>query len=818
MADIATARPADRGHFRRMMLQILCTGVLAWLLLGVYRGVILETPETAGELLGAVPAGIAASFYDLLFIAGVTAAALGLLLAARRSRIASLGVVMLFYGIILVSLAWGFANINLVKMLGEPFTFQWLVYGDFLQNADARNAMADAFNLSDFSILCGASLAVLVLGYVAARLWLGLGPLAHRLVLGAIVLCVGIAAVGSAYHVEAQALPVTKLQNPVVHFIESALVSSTPVVFTMPVSANAPDTLPVSERPGEVSGFRRPEPNPVKNVLVFMMESVPAKYVEAFGGTYPVTPNIAAHVDQSVRFDRIYAHAPSTNYSIFSLFTSMYNDISYYGMTGSYPYLKFDSLTNALQQHGFRTGFFWSADSRFQGVDEFLLNKGLDVIKDYRDQDCGGAEFKISTDSFKNADYTSDLCTARTIAKWMNEPSDKPFFAMMFTAMTHYPYRVTEGADSRRIAPSAGGGELVHYADDEKFNEYLNALRIGDMALGQVLASLKASGKLDSTLVVILGDHGEAFGEHGNYVHASALYEENVHIPLMMINRYLFHGEVDDTVGGVIDIAPTIFDVLGLPLPGQWQGRSLFSTDKPNRTFFFAPWRGVQFGYREDDRKVIFNATTGKIEVYDLKADPGEKQDLFVTGVSDATQLLQPIASWVQSHKQRIAAVIAGGPRPAGCGITELVIDAGGTAYQAPPRFELRFDGKLVATLDAAGVPSTAATSQQSLAEMQTAAASTEPLTIDLPADANPQQIEIRYVNDLWGTPDKPGDRNLFIKSVRVNGLRIPDSRLHVDAQSHGITDSSGTAMYENGSLWIDGPFGEGCAATPTSG
>ncbi|WP_189587385.1 sulfatase-like hydrolase/transferase, partial [Mesorhizobium sp. M8A.F.Ca.ET.208.01.1.1] len=88
------------------------------------------------------------------------------------------------------------------------------------------------------------------------------------------------------------------------------------------------------------------------------------------------------------------------------------------------------------------------------------------------------------------------------------------------------------------MAPSSQNQAMVHYTDDEKFNAYLNALKVGDTALGEILESLKQSGKLDSTLVVILGDHGEAFGEHGDYVHATALYDENVHIPLIMVNKH----------------------------------------------------------------------------------------------------------------------------------------------------------------------------------------------------------------------------------------------------------------------------------------
>jgi lipoteichoic acid synthase len=795
-----------------MSLQIICTGVLSWLVLCVYRGVIIDPPETGVSFARSLPAGIAASFYDLLFIASLTVAALALVALVRRSRLACGLVAALFYGMVVVSLAWGFANINLVKVLGEPFTFQWLVYGDFLQNADARNAMSDAFNLLDFSILSGAAVAVLVLGYGAARLWRGLGEVGHRIALCAIGLGVVLVAVGSGYHVEANALQVNKLQNPVVHFVESALLSSTPVVLTMPVDANDPDMASVGERPADVSEFSAPKPSPVKNVLLFIMESVPAKYVESYGGKYPVTPIIKSYEKDSIRFGKIYAHAPSTNYTMFSLLSSMYNDISYFGMTGSNPYLRLDSLSNMLSRNGFRTGFFWSADSRFQKVDEFLINKGFDTIQDFRGQPCDVPTYKLSSDEMKNADYNSDLCTADQTLAWIGEDSQKPFFAMMFTAMTHYPYQVTVDQDGLSKADTAEPLQIVHYSDDEKFNSYLNALRIGDMALGRILDQLKETGKLDSTLVVIMGDHGEAFGEHGTYVHGSAIYEENVHIPLIMINRHLFHDQTNNRVGGIIDIAPTIFDILGLKMPDQWQGRSLFSSGRSDRTFFFAPWRGVQFGYREGDRKVMFSAETGKIEVYDLKSDPGETKNLFVEGDSDGTTLLQPIASWVQSQKRRIARVIADESKvPLGCAIDSLVIEAGGTQYLAPPRFEVYVDGQQISKVDVEGVQSRAATNAQAQAEMKAAAANTRPFTIDLPADTSPSAIEIRFVNDLWGTPENPGDRNLFIKSVKVNGLAVPSSRLSADDASHYYTDDNGTMMFEDGSLWVSGPFAEGC-------
>lgn len=812
MAPSSRRKYSANARFHHLIQGIICTSLLAWLTLGLCRGIILDQPTGWMDLARSVPDGIAASYYDLLFILAVTLVTIALLVLTRPRRIVRMILLALYYVVMLVALAWGIANVNLVGTLGEPFTFQWLVYGDFLQNADARSALSDALNLRDLSLLAGGIAAVLLVAHVLARGWRRLGPLGHRVLLGAVVFAVAVATVGSRYHVTAAGLPDSKLQNPVVYFLQSALLNPTPAVLTMPANKNDPDVASVGERPADVSTFRAPEPNPIRNVLIVMLESVPSKYIENYGGAYPVTPNIKSYAGSAIRFDTIYAHAPSTNYTLFSLLSSLYNDISYYGMTGSHPDLKLDSLPNMMAKNGFRTGFFWGADSRFQRVDEFLMNKGFDVVQDYRGQHCELPTYKLSTSEWKNADYNSDLCTADATLGWISQEPAKPFFAIMFTAMTHYPYQVADPADPTVLAGSGGAVKLVHYSDDEKFNSYLNALRIGDEAFGRLLDGLKQSGQLDSTLVVVLGDHGEAFGEHGTYSHGSALYEENVHIPLLFINSHLFQGQANDRVGGLIDIGPTIFDILGLKMPGQWQGHSLFSANRPDRTFFFAPWRGVQFGYRIGDRKVIFNANAGRTEVYDLKADPGEKKNLFGDSITDETAVLQPIADWVQSQRPRIARLVADHTKDApACGITSISVDAGGTDYLGPPHMQVLMGGNLVGEFDVPGQPSHAKTSAEASAELRAAAAYTKPFDIKLPGTATPSSIEIRFTNDQWGTPDRPGDRNLFIKTVKVNGVQMPDSHLYPDEVTDGATDDTGTSLYGSGSLWVTGPFDQAC-------
>jgi lipoteichoic acid synthase len=202
----------------------------------------------------------------------------------------------------------------------------------------------------------------------------------------------------------------------------------------------------------------------------------------------------------------------------------------------------------------------------------------------------------------------------RALLDWAGTSGLQPFAAVLWTMQTHMPY-FTSGPEG-------------HYAEaGSELNRYLSALHEGDRAVGDLLRGLDRRGLLESTLVIVMGDHGEAFGQHGHLNH-QLLYEEDLHVPLLLINERLFHGERDSTAGGIIDVAPTIMDLLGYPLPPRWQGRSLFDLERSGRIYYFAPFSSVYFGYREGSRKLIYNATSNTAELYDLQADPEEKVNL----------------------------------------------------------------------------------------------------------------------------------------------------------------------------------------------
>jgi lipoteichoic acid synthase len=204
----------------------------------------------------------------------------------------------------------------------------------------------------------------------------------------------------------------------------------------------------------------------------------------------------------------------------------------------------------------------------------------------------------------------------------------------MWTFQTHYPYFTT--------------GPLKDYnTGNGTLERYLNALNRADETLKALVKGLQDRGLLESTLIVVCGDHGEAFGRHNQSTHASAVYEENLHVPLILMNPQLFQGERLPVIGGISDIAPTIFSVLNKPAPPTWQGENLFSISRRERVYFFNPYVEYLFGLRDGNLKLIYNITADKYEVYDMEKDPKETTDVSKENETFVKQAKEKLHAWM---------------------------------------------------------------------------------------------------------------------------------------------------------------------------
>jgi len=550
-----------------------------------------------------------------------------------------LGIVFLVLA--LISLLISMLNIGVVENLGGPFTYQWLYYSDFLGSKDAKAALVHNLSLSILFNMLAILVAMPLFAYVMGLTYRFL-PL-RRIYLGAVYGSVmGLFLLTYAFPniEETQQISGGKLSHPVSAFLRSAF--STEVQGSLLRMDFAPEFAFSLPEAGAVAI----DSTPIENVLLIVLESTGAEYLDLYGGKYTITPTLNAYFAHSALFENIYAHAPSTNKSLSSLMCAIYPWISYLTLTQEKPDYSMPSLSSEFHKQGFRTSFFTSSDFTYQKADNFLFNRSFDQVDEYEAIACSQV-YKMQ--DLKDGDGfgvgIDDACLVPHFSQWIDADTSRPFFSVFWTNQAHYPYFIS-------------GEERNFNVSNRSFNKYLNALQRDDTMIGMAIDSLKARGLFESTLIAIIGDHGEAFGQHNQSGHGNHIYEENLHIPLILINPQLFRGERHATLGGIIDLAPTLLGLAGFEAPDSWQGRSLFQQARSDKVFFFAPWTTFLFGYRNETEKIIFNESEGTVERYDLHQDPKELHNLWQKE-SEETEHRQRVASWIQYHDQFIQTLLS---------------------------------------------------------------------------------------------------------------------------------------------------------------
>lgn len=779
-ADILRLAVSDRRSARLAILGI-CLALLS-VLIALKIFVLLPELSTGSfaERVGNLFAGIAEDIVLCCGVAAVAYAAHAWLPAARAAvavwTTLAVGILFSLYGV---------ANVEIVRLLGEPVTIDWLKYSDFLSGA--INGILHSITWTALLIAIAGPVFFLMLSAAWVAVLFHLGKAAPRAAAGT----AGMALLAALYLglVATPSASSAKLSNPILAFGRSTLFEGGATLDLGKVEADFAAAAGRQKGAAAVEVFvpDRLGLSGIKNVVLFVMESVPAEYVYDYPSPDPITPNISKYAANALRFDNIYAHAPATNYSLFSLLTSIVPELSSTGMTEKYPDLPLPSIANVLSDRGYRTAYISSSDSRFQSTNLFLGNKGFDVIEDFRDWTCDRI-YKNSSETWRYMDFSSDLCTVERLKSWIAEDISKPFFATFWTGMTHYPY-FTEG-------------EVKSYVKDADLNRFLNALSIGDAAFGRLMDFLEEMKLAKDTLVVVVGDHGEAFGQHGTFVHASAIYDENIRVPLLFINEGAFSGQRAGTVGGGTDVAPTILDVLNIERPVLWQGRSLFDAERSGRVYFFSPWNGFKVGYREGSDKFIYNSDGRRLESYDLASDPGEKHDLTKDGEAETEVVVRNLASWVKYQTGFIDDVVLKQSEgsEAKASVPSIKVSATGTSFRTPPRARVDVDGETLGVFDVIAAPKNAIR-WPSDADIDKALSVFE---FPLNADACPKRVDITFLNDEWDAENEIGDTNLFVEAVDVMGVRFYADDLKIGTPDAASRKFSYMVLWRQGSIHLD--------------
>ena len=358
-----------------------------------------------------------------------------------------------------------------------------------------------------------------------------------------------------------------------------------------------------------------------RNVILVSLESTAAQYLPLYGARDDEMPNLSALARSAIVFDRAYAVYPESIKGLFSILCSRYPALD--TNAESYASTPCRSVASHLTDRGYRSALFHSGRFGYLGMDAVVSNRGYDVIADAGD--IGGRH--------ESSFGVDDRTTVERMLAWIDglRRVDR-FFLTYLPIAGHHPYE----------SPEPGP-----FPATDDFGRYRNALHYGDAALGDLMKGLQARGRYQDTVWIVLGDHGEAFGQHdGNFGHTFQIYEENVRVPFLIAAPGLISEHVRTSqIVSLIDTAPTILDLLGLPADDRYQGTTALTNDA-RMAFFYADYSLRLLGLRDGNVKFIHDLDSNRSRLYDLDRDPLESHDIAAAHVELVRWYEERAGSW----------------------------------------------------------------------------------------------------------------------------------------------------------------------------
>jgi len=415
------------------------------------------------------------------------------------------------------------------------------------------------------------------------------------------------------------------------------------------------------------------------NVLLVVMDTQRAENMSLYGYARPTTPSLERMAADAVVFEHAIASASWTLPSHATMMTGRYNVELQTGWTDALDD-RFDTLAEALREQGYRTAGF-VANTTFCN-DLYGLDQGF---ARYRDESITPGGAVRSTWIGRNfvqwirrrlGDHSVlDRRRAERINAelfgWLDQSADdRPFFAFLNYFDSHGPYRAPEplglsyaARESRYWLRSDKSSEYSPEELQQLRDNYDGATTYVDHAFGALVSELERRGLLENTIVIVVGDHGEEFGEHGRLGHGANLYLPTLWVPLLI--RFPSGAPRGLRVAAPVsprDIPATVLELAtGGRAPGRFPGTSLSrfwreGAEPPAPDTILAELEADQA--LVIDRYHFIRRANGKVELYDHRADPRESVDL----AGQATTLVDKLNAKLDDLSASAeGAIVAGG-------------------------------------------------------------------------------------------------------------------------------------------------------------
>ena len=365
-----------------------------------------------------------------------------------------------------------------------------------------------------------------------------------------------------------------------------------------------------------------------RNVAFIILESTAAQYLGLYGAVEDPMPRLTEFASRALVFENAYSVYPESIKGLFATLCSRYP--SFNTSAENVAAQPCTPLAQEFSRAGYRTGLFHSGRFAYLGMQSVVEGRGFETLED------AGAIGGDVHSSFG----IDERSTVRRILSWIDVlPAGQRFFFTYLPVAGHHPYAAPEPG------PFAGASEMSNYR---------NALHYADAGVGQLLDGLRERHLDRNTVFVIVGDHGEAFGQHtGNFGHTLYIYDENVHVPLIVAAPGMIERQrrIAKTAS-LIDVAPTLADLTGVTLHSEVAGQSLLPASRA-MALFFTDYSLPFFGLRDACWKYIYDAGSSRSRLFDVCHDPGETNDVQVVQKLRVDAYRDRIQSWLAAISHR---------------------------------------------------------------------------------------------------------------------------------------------------------------------
>jgi arylsulfatase A-like enzyme len=405
-----------------------------------------------------------------------------------------------------------------------------------------------------------------------------------------------------------------------------------------------------------VTTMCRDEQKGPPNILLVSLDACRADHLSCCGYHRKTSPFIDQVSSSGIRFSNAFVNTHGTTTSHTTLLSSLYQEchkVDYYNFEDPIP-TNVVMLQEILKAHGYVTLGVTDGGRMFR---RFGFDRGFVEYNDH-----GGGI----------------LPGTKKLTKLIRQylPTKKPIFAFYHTYEIHSPYfppkkyKKIFGEHKSDFVPSSEN--LLKIKDTKKDLsdndlEFIRAMydagiRYTDDTLKEFFAKLEELGFFDNYLLIITADHGEEIGEHGGVLHRGLLYDELLHVPLIIAGTNIPRGIEDKRMVSTVDIVPTIMDYLDIAMYTPAAGHSLLTqkSKKSNRDeIVFSQYSHSRYSIRTPGWKFILNLQppapgVPEMELYDLKKDPGERHNIAPQKPVLAANFRERISDWKEKYHQSL--------------------------------------------------------------------------------------------------------------------------------------------------------------------